>query len=75
MIKAIWIAINIALYTTTMTVDYTADGYSVLIDSEGGEWEYESEIPGEEVIVLLHNNGTPQANDDVILEVYPIIHL
>ena len=75
MIKAIWIAISLTIYTTTMTVDYTADGYSVLIDSEGGEWEYEEEVPGEEVTVILHNNGTPDIEDDVIIQVSPLIQL
>lgn len=71
----LWISIALSIYTTPMTVDYTADGYTVLIDNEGGEWEYEEEIPGEEVIVILSNEGTPQTDDDTIIDICPIIEL
>lgn len=71
----LWMSIALSIYTTPMTVDYTADGYTVLIDNEGGEWEYEEELPGEEVIVMLSNEGTPQIDDDTIIAIYPITEL
>ena len=65
----LWITTALTIYSTPMTVDYTADGYSVLIDDAGYEWEYGAEIPGERVYVLMSNNGTPDIEDDIIVAI------
>ena len=61
--------ITILLYISPMTVEYTADGCSYLIDEDGDEWIYEQELNSEEVTVLLWTNGTSEKEDDIILEV------
>lgn len=71
----IWITITATLYTAPMTVEYTADGYSYLIDTRGNEWVYEQELGGEEVTVLLDNNGTPEPYDDIIVDIQDRIDL
>lgn len=75
MVKLIWITVTAMIYSTTMTVDYTADGQSVLIDREGYEWIYDREVPGEKVNVMLYNNGTPDIDDDIIVAVEEVINL
>lgn len=71
----LWVTIAAAIYSTTMTVDYTADGETVLIDREGYEWIYEQEVGGEEVTVLLFNNGTSDQSDDIIIAVEEAVNL
>ena len=63
------LALLLTLYVAPMTVEYTADGCSYLIDEAGNEWIYESEIEGEHVNVLMDNNGTIDITDDIIVEV------
>lgn len=65
----LWITIATTIYTTPMTVDYTADGLTYLIDNQGYEWIYEQELGGEEVTVMLDNNGTIEVEDDKIVAV------
>lgn len=67
MIKALWITVALMLYSAPMTVDYTEDGYTYLIDPEGYEWIYEGEIEAERVNVVISNEGTPYIEDDKII--------
>ena len=71
----LWITTALTLYSTPMTVDYTADGYSVLIDPAGYEWEYDTEISGDKVNVLISNNGTPDIEDDIIIAIEEVNEL
>lgn len=68
----IWIMMSAMLYTTPMTVDYTADGYTILVDEQGYEWDYERELGGERYLAVVNNNGTPEIEDDWIVELLPI---
>ena len=65
----LWITITTMLYTAPMTIDYTADGYTYLIDNYGYEWEYERELGGEDVIVFISTNGTLDQEDDEIIDI------
>lgn len=65
MIKAI--LLTLVIYTTPMTVEYTADGLTHMVDNQGYEWIYEGEIENTEVEVILSDNGTPKIEDDIIL--------
>lgn len=71
----LWITIATTIYTTPMTVDYTADGYTYLIDNQGYEWVYEQELGGEEVTVMLDNNGTIEVEDDTIILIQEVKEL
>lgn len=71
----LWITITATIYTTPMTVDYTADGCTYLIDNKGNEWVYEQELGGEEVTVMLDTHGTLEVEDDEIISIFPLTEL
>lgn len=71
----LWITITATIYTTPMTVDYTADGYTYIIDNKGNEWVYEQELGGEEVTVMLDTHGTLEIEDDEIISIFPLTEL
>ena len=52
-----------------MTVEYTTDGLTYMVDNQGNEWIYEGEIENTEVEVILSDNGTPDIKDDIILAI------
>ena len=58
-----------------MTIDYTADGCTYLIDNQGNEWVYEQELGGKEVTVLIDTNGTLDQDDDTIIDIQERIDL
>lgn len=67
MIKAI--LLTLIIYSAPMTVEYTADGLTYMVDNQGNEWIYEGEIENTEVEVILSDNGTPEIEDDIILAI------
>ena len=67
MIKAI--LLTLIIYSAPMTVEYTADGLTYMVDNQGYEWIYEGEIENTEVEVILSDNGTPEIEDDIILAI------
>jgi len=71
----LWITISLFIYSAPMTVEYTEDGITYLIDDEGYEWEYEGEIYTPRVNVLLSNEHTPDLSDDTIIAVEEVNEL
>ena len=63
------ILLTLAIYVSPMTVEYTADGFTYMVDNQGYEWTYEGEIENTEVEVILSDNGTPEIEDDIILAI------
>ena len=61
------ILLTLAIYVSPMTVEYTADGLTYMVDNQGYGWIYEGEIENTEVEVILSDNGTPEIEDDIIL--------
>lgn len=69
---AIIIIIVESTYTREAIVDRIEDGYVVLVDTTDNEWLYETEelFVGEEVKMIMNNNGTEDCfHDDVIKKI------
>lgn len=61
----------LGLYPVAGEVVECDNGIAVIETADGNLWEYYDDIPeGQEVLMLMHNNGTPCIEDDTILRIW-----
>ena len=64
----IWI---LGFYPCSGEVVEYSDGVSVIETSDGNLWEcYDRLYKGQKVSILLYDNGTPEAEDDIIIHIW-----
>ena len=57
---------------TPERIVWTASGvYTDLVTSDGNEWRVLDEYAGAEFLVVFSTQGTPEVEDDVIIDILP----